>query len=117
MLAEAERGKPKMNREMRRLMEREERRQKKQEEAGGAKRRTPASVQRAPQAEKKPFWQRIRSYFHDVRQELKRVSWPTRDQMIAFTTVTLITTVALTVVIFGLDVAMKEVVLFVVERR
>ena len=63
------------------------------------------------------FWQRIRSYFHDVRQELKRVSWPTRDQMIAFTTVTLITTVALTVVIFGLDVAMKEVVLFVVERR
>ena len=36
--------------------------------------------------------------------------------MIAFTTVTLITTLALTLVVFGLDVAMKEVVLFVVQR-
>lgn len=106
-----------MNREMRRLMEREERRQKKQEEAGGAKRRSPAAVQRAPQVERKPLWQRITAFFHDVRQEMKRVSWPTREQMIAFTTVTLITTVVLTVVVFGLDVAMKEVVLYVVQRR
>jgi preprotein translocase subunit SecE len=107
-----------MNREMRRLMEREERRQKKQEEAGGAKRRSPAAVQRAaPQVERKPLWQRINGFFHDVRQEMKRVSWPTREQMIAFTTVTLITTVVLTVVVFGLDVAMKEVVLYVVQRR
>lgn len=104
-----------MNREMRRLMEREERRQKKQEESGGAKRRSPA-VTRVPQVERKPLWERIRGFFHDVRQEMKRVSWPTRDQMIAFTTVTMITTVVLTLVVFGLDVAMKEAVLFVVQR-
>ena len=44
------------------------------------------------------------------------MSWPTRDQMVAFTTVTLITTLALTLVTFGFDVVMKEIVLFVVER-
>ena len=44
------------------------------------------------------------------------MSWPTRDPMVAFTTVTLITTLALTLVTFGFDVVMKEIVLFVVER-
>ena len=104
-----------MNREMRRLMEREERRQKKQEKAGGAQRRSPATP-RQPHGETKSLWERVRGFFHDVRQEMKRVSWPTQEQMIAFTTVTLITTAALTLVVFGLDVAMKEVVLFVVQR-
>lgn len=104
-----------MNREMRRLMEREERRQKKQEEASGGKRRNPAAAAaRAPQVERKPWWQRLRTYLHEVRQELKRVSWPTRDQMVVFTAITLITTTVLTVVVFGLDVAMKEVVMFVI---
>lgn len=104
-----------MNREMRRLMEREERRQKKQEKAGNAQRRSPANP-RQPHGETKSLWERVRGFFHDVRQEMKRVSWPTQEQMIAFTTVTLITTAALTLVVFGLDVAMKEVVLFVVQR-
>ena len=106
-----------MNREMRRLMEREERRQKKQDKGSGASRRTPAGVSsRAPTTERKPLWERIRTYFHEVRQELRRVSWPTQEQMVAFTTVTVITTVVLTGVVFGFDVVMKELVLFVVER-
>jgi preprotein translocase subunit SecE len=96
-------------------MEREERRQKKQDQAGGPAARRAQAVSRPPKAERKPLWVRVRHFFHDVRQEMRKVSWPTREQMIAFTTVTLITTVALTVVVFGLDVAMKEVVLFVVE--
>lgn len=104
-----------MNRETRRLMEREERLSKKQEKSGpGSRGRAPAS--RPPLVEKKPVWQRLTGFMHDVRQEMRRVSWPTKDQMVAFTTVTLITTVALTIVVFGLDIAMKEVVLFVVQR-
>ncbi|MGA7272935.1 MAG: preprotein translocase subunit SecE [Acidimicrobiia bacterium] len=104
-----------MNREMRRLMEREERRQKKQDKSGAAKRRGPG-VARPTHGEKKSWPERIRAFFHDVRQEMKRVSWPTQEQMIAFTAVTLITTAALTLVVFGLDIVMKEVVLFVVQR-
>ena len=108
-----------MNREMRRLQEREERRKKKQEESGGKAQRKAAAMQSKTPAtqERKSFFRRLRDYLHEVRQELRKVTWPTRDQMIAFTTVTVITSAVLTGVIFGLDVAAKQFVLWLVELR
>ncbi len=108
-----------MNREMRRLQEREERRKKKQDESGSKAQRKAAAMQsKAPATtERKSFFRRIRDYLHEVRQELRKVTWPTRDQMVAFTTVTVITSVALTGIIFGLDVAAKQFVLWLVELR
>lgn len=103
-----------MNREMRRLQEREERRQKKQEQKQGGRRSPIQATGKAPQAERVPFWERIANFLREVRVELRKVSWPTGQQMITFTTVTLITTIALTLVIFGLDIVLKEVVLFVI---
>ena len=41
---------------------------------------------------------------------MRKVTWPTREQMIAFTTVTVVTCVLLTGVIFAIDIAMKEFV-------
>ncbi|MEA1903988.1 MAG: preprotein translocase subunit SecE [Actinomycetota bacterium] len=107
-----------MNREMRRLQEREERRKKKEE--GGSKAQKKASaMQSKTQApkERTGLFTRIRQYFHEVRQEMRKVTWPTRDQMIAFTTVTVITSAVLTGVIFGLDVVSKQFVLWLVELR
>jgi preprotein translocase subunit SecE len=105
-----------MNREMRRLQEREERLQKNKEpEKGKANRRAPATAGK-PQSERKSFFQRIRDYLHEVRVELRKVTWPTREQMIAFTTVTVVTCVILTGVVFALDVAMKEFVFWLVAR-
>lgn len=100
-----------MNREQRRLMEREERRQKSQE---GSSRREQAAarVSTAP-SERKSLWKRMTSFLHDVRLEMKKVSWPTQEQMVAFTAVTVITSTALTLLIFGLDVALKQAVLVV----
>ncbi len=108
-----------MNREMRRLQEREERRKKKQEESGGkAQRKAAAMHSKTPATqERKSFFRRLLDYLHEVRQELRKVTWPTRDQMIAFTTVTVITSAVLTGVIFGLDVAAKQFVLWLVELR
>lgn len=107
-----------MNREMRRLQEREERLQKKQGTGRDRASRRTAALQARAQApgERKPVWQRLRHYLHEVRQELRKVTWPTRDQMVAFTTVTVVTSLVLTVVVFGLDVVMKEAVLFLVAR-
>ncbi len=105
-----------MNREMRRLQEREERRRKKDEEKAGGR---AAKMQRAAAQRKKselPWYKRLPAFLEDVRQELRRVSWPTRDQMIVFTSITLITSTVLTLVVFGLDIAMKEAVFFVVGR-
>jgi preprotein translocase subunit SecE len=103
-----------MNREMRRLMEREERLQKAEKSNGGsakAARRPRPGVAGAPIVERKPIWVRLGTFFHEVRQELKKVSWPSREQLIAFTAICLVVIVVLTLVIFSLDIAMKEAVI------
>ena len=105
-----------MNREMRRLQEREERRNKKQGTASKAQRKA-AALSAPQQGERKSVFVRLKHYLHEVRQELKKVTWPNREQMIAFTTVTVITSTVLTFVIFGLDIAMKEFVFKLVELR
>jgi preprotein translocase subunit SecE len=106
-----------MNREMRRMQEREERLQKKGDTGRDKTARRAAAMQsKVPTAERKPIWVRLRDYLHEVRQELRKVTWPTREQMIAFTTVTVITSTVLTGVIFALDIAMKELIFFLVAR-
>ena len=109
-----------MNREMRRLMEREERLQKRDQGKGGSGKgpRAPRSggpgnggAAGGPVVERKPIWARLANFLHEVRQELKKVSWPSREQMVAFTAITLVVTSALTLIVFGLDVAMKEAVI------
>jgi len=107
------------NRQMRRLQEAEERRRKK--EQGGqskAQRKAAAMQNRAPDTrERKSFFARIRDYLHEVRVEMRKVTWPTREQMIAFTAVTLITSAILTGIVFGFDVLAKEFVLWLVDLR
>ena len=102
-----------MNREQRRLMEREERRQKQSQE-GSSRREQAASRVAAAPAERKSMWKRLTTFLHDVRQEMKKVSWPTQEQMVAFTAVTVITSAVLTLVIFAMDLAFKQAVLFVI---
>jgi len=104
---------------MRRLQEAEERRRKKEQGSQSkAQRKATAMQNRAPETgERKSSFARIRDYLHEVRVELRKVTWPTRDQMVAFTTVTLITSAVLTLVVFGFDVAAKEFVLWLVELR
>jgi preprotein translocase subunit SecE len=113
-----------MNREMRRLMEREERLQKRDQGKGGSGKGPraprpggsgngggPGGSPGRPLVERKPIWVRLGNFLHEVRQELKKVSWPSREQMVAFTAITLAVTSALTLIVFGLDVAMKEAVI------
>ncbi|HWB89340.1 MAG TPA: preprotein translocase subunit SecE [Acidimicrobiia bacterium] len=107
------------NRQIRRLQEVEERRRKK--ESGGqsrAQRRAAALQARAQEpSERKSIVARLKDYLHEVRVELRKVTWPTREQMIAFTSVTLITSLVLTIVVFGFDVGAKELILWLVELR
>jgi preprotein translocase SecE subunit len=46
---------------------------------------------------------------------LKKVSWPSREQMVAFTAITLVVTIALTLIVFALDVTMKEAVISLLQ--
>jgi len=115
-----------MNRETRRMIEREERRQKNKESGGrGPAGRPPA--QRAtgggtaaggaqPAAERQSLVRRVTIYLHEVRVEMRKVSWPTRDQMIVFTAVTMMTSLALTALVFVMDFGLKNAVLWVIDR-
>ncbi|MFP5332426.1 MAG: preprotein translocase subunit SecE [Acidimicrobiia bacterium] len=107
-----------MNRETRRMIEREERLQKNKEKGepkGAAARAAARASAASPTAEKKPFFRRIADYLHEVRVEMRKVSWPTGEQMVVFTAVTLITSIALTLLVFGLDFGLKNVVLWIIE--
>ncbi|NIA26127.1 MAG: preprotein translocase subunit SecE [Gammaproteobacteria bacterium] len=97
-----------MNREMRRLQEREDRRlkQKRKKQQQQRKRRPQRGNEQLSMA------QRLQRFIREVRAELKRVSWPSREQLIAFTAVTVITSTALTIYIFALDIFFKDGVLF-----
>ncbi len=103
-----------MNRQMRRLVEREERRQKKQGKDARQRRidQTLSTRGKKGGAPRPPWYQRIGVFLREVRTELSRVSWPTSRQLVNFTAVTVVTSVVLTLVIFGLDVALKQIVLY-----
>jgi preprotein translocase subunit SecE len=90
-----------MNRELRRLAEREEQRDR-DRRGRGVTRRTRRRVN--------PI-----QFLSEVRTELKRVAWPTRRQVVLFTTVTLITAGTVTLYTFGLDMGFKRAVLSLLE--
>ncbi len=95
------------------MMEREERIQKKQKADGTMSRQqqVAAAASRRQRSDRGSIIERFRRYLHEVRVELKKVSWPTSEQMKNFTVVTLITSIVLTLVVFGLDFGLKELVL------
>ena len=88
-----------MNREMRRLQKKEEERAKKRRAA-------------VPQRQKKDRVP-IRQFILEVRQELKKVAWPSRQETATFSAVVFIVTIAVTAMTFGMDFGMKRLVLAV----
>ena len=90
-----------MNREMRRLQAKEEERAKKRRQD-----KTPKKKQRTG----------IRQYLREVRQELKKVAWPSRQELATYTVVVFSVTTVLTLVIFGMDWAFNRGVFWVIEQ-
>lgn len=54
-----------------------------------------------------------RQFLKEVRQELSKVQWPGRKEMVAYTVVVLVTVVVLTSFVFGLDFLISKAVLAV----
>ncbi len=57
--------------------------------------------------EKEKFLSKVKNYFKGVRSELKKVNWPTKKELTNYTIVVFTTTLALTIVIWGLDLVLK----------
>ena len=52
-----------------------------------------------------------RRFAKEVAVELRKVAWPTRKEMFAYTAVVLVAVVVLTTLVFGLDLAFSKGVL------
>lgn len=56
------------------------------------------------------FSSRVSSYVKGVKSELKKVNWPTKKELTNYTVVVLATTLAMTVVVWGLDLIFQSLV-------
>ena len=82
-----------MNRQTKRMMERDQRR------TGGG----PGGGPRRPPVPERKKRVGMRQFFREVRQELRKVAWPSRRELVAYTIVVLVSVVLLTSFVFGLD--------------
>jgi len=94
-----------MNRELRRLQEKEEKRSRERRDA------------RVAQARRRKERVGIRQFISEVRTELKRVAWPSRREVTTFTLVTLITSGFVTLYTLVLDIGLKEGILQILALR
>ncbi len=50
----------------------------------------------------------IKSFFNEVSKEMKKVSWPTREQLRESTIVVAVTCILISVFVFAVDVVMQK---------
>lgn len=95
-----------MNRQYKRLM--------KKQEAQRAQR----PVVRPPSTAQKKERTRPRQFAKEVIAELGKVAWPTRQEVVAYSLVVLVSVIVIATLIFGMDFVFTEAVLrlFGVER-
>jgi preprotein translocase subunit SecE len=55
----------------------------------------------------------VRNYGDEVVKEMRKVSWPTREQLVANTALTLIATLIISVIIFGYDQVVSGLLNFI----
>lgn len=61
-------------------------------------------------------FKRIGKYLHDVRIELRKVHWPTRKELVVFTSIVLATVVVVGIFFFGLDNVFFAILQLVIRR-
>ncbi len=93
-----------MNRQMKRMQRRQARAAVDRAQAAVAARRQ--AVQERQRRRTPP-----RQFLREVRQELRKVNWPTRRELAAYTVVVLVSVTVLTAFVFGLDFVFAKAVL------
>ena len=62
------------------------------------------------------WWQRSRVFLTDVRNEMKRVSWPSRREVYATTVVVILTSLVFGLYLFGIDLLLNTAVQRLFQR-
>jgi preprotein translocase subunit SecE len=96
-----------MNRQMKRMQARQER----QGRTSVAERQAAAASARRSATQEKRKRTGARQFLREVRQELRKVDWPTRRELGAYTVVVLVSVTVLTAFVAALDVGIGKGVL------
>lgn len=67
----------------------------------------------APASPRKRERTGVRQFLREVRQELRRVAWPSRKEVASYSTVVLFAVVLVTLYVFGLDQAFGTLVFWI----
>jgi preprotein translocase subunit SecE len=62
------------------------------------------------------WWERGRDFLTEVRNEMKRVTWPSRKEVYATTVVVILTSVFFGLYLFGVDLALNTLVQQIFQR-
>jgi preprotein translocase subunit SecE len=62
------------------------------------------------------WWGRSRQFFAEVRNEMKRVTWPSRREVYATTFVVILTSIFFGVYLFGVDLLLNNAVQWVFRQ-
>ena len=62
------------------------------------------------------WWSNFRTFLTEVRNELKRVTWPSRKEVYATTVVVILTSIFFGVYLFAVDVAFGRLVQWLLSR-
>ncbi|MGH2594765.1 MAG: preprotein translocase subunit SecE [Actinomycetota bacterium] len=107
-----------MNRQMKRMQERQERKRgsvAERREAATTSARRGANAP-AARGEGKKKRTGARQFLKEVRQELRKVDWPTRRELASYTVVVLVTVIVMTSLVYGLDFIFSKVILNVLAN-
>jgi len=91
-----------VNREYKRRMKREERLQQRAVARGGP--RPPMPVQQRRERVG------MRQYVREIQSELKKVNWPTRNEVITYSIVVVFVVALLTMLVFGADLVFSQAI-------
>lgn len=58
---------------------------------------------------------KIQAYLEDVVKEMRKVSWPSRHEIISNTTITLVATLVISLFIYGADQVISGVLEFIYQ--
>ena len=58
----------------------------------------------------------LRQFFKQVREEMRQVAWPTRPEVVNYTTIVLFVLIFMTLLIFGLGYGFSKFVTFLFQK-
>ena len=94
-----------MNRQTKRMMQRDEARKKKQP------RRAPKPAPGQGAVAGKAPRTKPRQFFKEVAAELRKVAWPTRQEVIGYSIVVLVSSIVIAAIVFAMDFVFTEAIL------